>query len=66
MKRYNAAPADLKPFERVVTIFSLLPQDQLKKIPLIEEMRDRILRARAPRLHLRRGLGRAQPEHSRR
>jgi hypothetical protein len=46
MKRYHAAPADQKPFERVVTIFSLLPQDQLKKIPLIEEMRDRILRAR--------------------
>jgi uncharacterized protein len=46
MKRYNAAPADLKPFEKVVTIFTLLPHDQLKKIPLIEEMRDRILRAK--------------------
>ena len=44
-KRYGAAPADQKPFEKVVTIFSLLPRDQAQKIPLIEEMRDRIQRA---------------------
>jgi uncharacterized protein len=46
MKRYDAAPADLKPFEKVVTIFTLLPKQVEEKIPLIEEMRDRVLRAR--------------------
>lgn len=45
-KRHAEAPADLKPFDKVVTIFSLLPQDQSEKIKLIEEMRDRIQRAR--------------------
>jgi predicted RND superfamily exporter protein len=49
-RRLKAAPADAKPFEKVVSVFSLLPSDQEKKIPLIEEMRDRILRAQ------RRGL----------
>ncbi len=46
-KRWKAAPANKKPFEKVVSIFSLLPSDQTAKIPLIEEMRDRIIRARA-------------------
>jgi predicted RND superfamily exporter protein len=46
-KRLQAAPADKKPFEKVVSIFSLLPKDQASKIPLIEEMRDRIVRARS-------------------
>ncbi len=45
-KRWDAARADQKPFDRVVTIFSLLPAEQADKIPLIEEMRDRIERAR--------------------
>lgn len=45
-KRWAAAPADLKPFEKVVSIYSLLPTDQEKKVPLIEEMRDRLRRAR--------------------
>jgi uncharacterized protein len=44
-KRYEAAPANLKPFERVVTIYSLLPEDQAKKLPLVEEIRDRLIRA---------------------
>ncbi|MFZ5897153.1 MAG: efflux RND transporter permease subunit [Myxococcota bacterium] len=44
-KRLQAAPANEKPFEKVVSIFSLLPSDQEQKIPLIEEMRDRIMRA---------------------
>ncbi|MGC4091872.1 MAG: MMPL family transporter [Polyangiaceae bacterium] len=49
-KRWRAAAPNEKPFEKVVSIFSLLPADQAKKIPLIEEMRDRIQRAQ------RRGL----------
>lgn len=44
-KRLEAAPADLKPFEKVVTIFSLLPKEQDKKLPLVETIRDRLLRA---------------------
>jgi uncharacterized protein len=46
-RRLQAAPADKKPFEKVVSIFSLLPSDQAQKIPLVEEMRDRINRARS-------------------
>jgi len=46
MERHAAAPEDQKPFEQVVTIFSLLPKDQDEKITLIEEMHDRLLRAR--------------------
>src|SRR5664280_1424367 len=46
-KRWQAAPLDKKPFEKVVSIYSLLPSDQIAKISLIEEMRDRIVRARA-------------------
>ena len=34
LKRRDAAPPDLKPFEKVVTIFDLLPKDQPKKIEL--------------------------------
>ena len=49
-RRYDAAPNDLKPFEKVVSIFSLLPKDQEQKLPLITEMQDRLHRAR------RRGL----------
>jgi predicted exporter len=45
-RRREAAPANLKPFEKTVSIFSLLPQDQAAKLPLIAEMKDRILRAR--------------------
>lgn len=45
-KRYDEAPADKKPFERVVSIFSVLPKDQFEKSKLINEIRDRLLRAR--------------------
>jgi hypothetical protein len=44
--RRAAAPEGNKPFQRVVTIFDLLPQDQDKKLPLIAEARDRLERAR--------------------
>ncbi len=44
-KRERAAPPDQKPFEKVVSVFSLLPTDQEKKIPLVSEMVDRIRRA---------------------
>jgi uncharacterized protein len=47
LRRRAAAPADLKPFEKTVSIFSLLPADQAQKLPLIREMVDRIERARS-------------------
>ncbi len=46
-KRHAQAPADAKPFDRVVTIFSVLPRDQARKSGLINDMRDRLMRARA-------------------
>lgn len=45
-RRRDAAPPELRPFNRVVTIYSLLPDRQEEKIPLINEMVDRIQRAR--------------------
>ena len=45
-KRLAAAPEKQKPFEKVVTIHSLLPDRQDEKIPLIETIRDRLERAR--------------------
>jgi predicted RND superfamily exporter protein len=45
-RRHAAAPANLKPFDKTVSIFSLLPKDQEQKLPLISEMNDRIQRAR--------------------
>lgn len=45
-RRRKAAPANLQPFEKTVSIFSLLPRDQDKKLPLIATMRDRLERAR--------------------
>jgi uncharacterized protein len=44
LKRRDAAPPELKPFEKVVTIFDLLPKDQPKKIELLAEIRDRVER----------------------
>jgi predicted RND superfamily exporter protein len=49
-KRWQAAPAELKPFQRVVSIYSLLPSDQAEKIPLLEAMRSRLERARQRQL----------------
>ncbi|HKY36421.1 MAG TPA: MMPL family transporter [Polyangiaceae bacterium] len=45
-RRHAAAPANLKPFDKTVSIFSLLPKDQEQKLPLVTEMNDRIQRAR--------------------
>lgn len=45
-RRRKAAPANLLPFEKTVSIFSLLPRDQAEKLPLITTMRDRIERGR--------------------
>ncbi len=44
-KRREAAPKGDKPFEKVVTVFDLLPKDQAEKIPLIEAARARIEKA---------------------
>jgi len=44
--RRDVAPPDLKPFEQVVTIFDLLPSEQPEKIPLLNETRDLLMRAR--------------------
>lgn len=43
--RRDAAPTGAKPFDRVVTIYDLLPTDQDKKIPLVREAIDRLTRA---------------------
>jgi len=42
LKKRDAAPEKLKPFEKVVTIFDLLPKDQAKKVELLSEIRDRV------------------------
>jgi predicted RND superfamily exporter protein len=42
MKRRDAVPANLKPFEKVVTVFDVLPKDQPKKLELLSEIRDRV------------------------
>ena len=46
-RRRDVAPADAKPFEQVVTLFDLLPDHQNDKIPLLNETRDMMLRARS-------------------
>jgi predicted RND superfamily exporter protein len=40
------APAGRKPFEKVITIFDLLPAEQQEKIPLLLEARKVVLKAR--------------------
>jgi len=42
LARRDRAPEGLKPFDKVVTIFDLLPKDQPKKIELLAEIRDRV------------------------
>jgi hypothetical protein len=44
--RRDRAPAHLKPFDSVVTIHSLLPSDQARKLQLISETRQTLERAR--------------------
>jgi uncharacterized protein len=46
-RRREAAPAGAKPFEQVVTLFDLLPEEQAEKIPLLNDTRDMLLRARS-------------------
>lgn len=43
-RRRDQAPEGRKPFERVVTVEAILPEDQAEKIELLEEARDRIER----------------------
>ena len=45
-RRLNAAPADKKPFDKVVSILSLLPADQPAKLELLNEIQDKLQRAR--------------------
>jgi hypothetical protein len=42
LKRRDAAPVNQKPFDKVATIFDLLPKDQPKKVELLTEIRDRV------------------------
>jgi hypothetical protein len=44
--RRDAAPAGQKPFDRVVSVYDLLPKDQEAKIGLLSELLDRARRAR--------------------
>jgi predicted RND superfamily exporter protein len=44
LKRRDQAAANLKPFDKVVTIFDLLPKDQDQKLQLLAEIRDRAWR----------------------
>jgi predicted RND superfamily exporter protein len=44
MKRHDAVPKDVRPFEKVVTVFDILPKDQPKKIELLSEISDRVER----------------------
>ena len=45
-RRRDAVPEPLKPFSKVVSIYDLVPSDQEKKIELVGEIKDRVLRAR--------------------
>jgi len=46
-KRFATAPADRKPFDEVVSIYSLIPDHQQEKIRLVGEMQERLEKARA-------------------
>jgi predicted RND superfamily exporter protein len=45
-ERRDAAPPDLKPFQGVHTLQDFVPQDQQAKIPILEEIRRKLLKAR--------------------
>ncbi|MBW2458835.1 MAG: MMPL family transporter, partial [Deltaproteobacteria bacterium] len=45
VKVRDAAPADRKPFNKVVTVYSLLPSEQKEKLELVTEARSKIERA---------------------
>jgi len=44
--RRDAAPPDAKPFEAVHTILEFLPRDQDAKLPVLAEIKEKVLRAR--------------------
>jgi hypothetical protein len=46
-RRRDAAPANAKPFEKVVTVYDLLPADQDAKIPLLNSTRDLLVKVRS-------------------
>ena len=46
MARYDAAPPELKPFEKVVTIYDLVPDQQAEKVPLLTDTRRMIDKVR--------------------
>jgi hypothetical protein len=46
-RRRDAAAPNAKPFEQVVTIFDLLPTDQAKKLPLLNDTRGLLMQARS-------------------
>jgi hypothetical protein len=43
-RRWNAAPADKRPFSKVVSILDLVPEQQAEKLRLLGEIRARIVR----------------------
>jgi predicted RND superfamily exporter protein len=45
-KRRAAAPEDAKPFKAVYTLQDFVPKDQEKKIPLLAELKSRLVRAK--------------------
>jgi predicted RND superfamily exporter protein len=49
-RRRDRAPENEKPFGQVVSVYSLMPQDQPEKIRLLSEIRDLIDRARKRKL----------------
>jgi hypothetical protein len=44
-KRRDEAPSDAKPFEAIHTIFDFVPQGQAEKIPVLEHIRGRVVKA---------------------
>ncbi|MEQ9318100.1 MAG: MMPL family transporter, partial [Polyangiaceae bacterium] len=45
-RRRTSAPPDAIPFERTISVFDLLPTDQERKLELLEEIDDRLRRAK--------------------
>jgi hypothetical protein len=44
MARWNAAPQDKKPFEKIVGIYDLIPEEQAEKVELLTDLRKKINR----------------------
>ncbi len=45
--KWNAAPADAKPFRSVHSLWDMVPDDQQAKLPILREIGDRLERARS-------------------